>query len=51
LIDFSPNCKISFSGIVTFNSAKQIQETARNIPIENILAETDSPYLTPTPFR
>ncbi|MDD3793934.1 MAG: TatD family hydrolase [Candidatus Gracilibacteria bacterium] len=51
LINFSPNCKISFSGIVTFNNAKQIQETARNIPIKNILAETDSPYLTPTPFR
>lgn len=51
LIDFSPNCKISFSGIVTFNSAKQVQETARNAPIKNILAETDSPYLTPTPFR
>lgn len=51
LIDFSPKCKISFSGIVTFSSAKQVQETAINIPIENILAETDSPYLTPTPFR
>lgn len=51
LIDFAPNCKISFSGIVTFNNAKEIQETARNIPIKNILAETDSPYLTPTPFR
>ncbi len=51
LIDFSPNCKISFSGIVTFNNAKLVQETARNITIKNILAETDSPYLTPTPFR
>ncbi|MFK7780513.1 MAG: TatD family hydrolase [Candidatus Gracilibacteria bacterium] len=51
LLKFSPNCKISFSGIVTFKNAKEIQETAKNIPIKNILAETDSPYLTPTPFR
>ena len=51
LLDFSPDCKISFSGIVTFKNAKEIQETAKNIPLKNILVETDSPYLTPTPFR
>ncbi|MDQ7008964.1 MAG: TatD family hydrolase [Candidatus Gracilibacteria bacterium] len=51
LIEFSPNCKISFSGIVTFKNAKEIQETAQKIPLKNILVETDSPYLTPTPFR
>lgn len=51
LIKFSPECKISFSGIVTFKNAKEIQETAKNIDIKHILAETDSPYLTPTPFR
>jgi TatD DNase family protein len=51
LIKLSPKCKISFSGIVTFNNAKKVQDTAKNIPIENIIAETDSPYLTPTPFR
>ena len=51
LIEFSPNCKISFSGIVTFKNAKEVQETAKNIDIKHILAETDSPYLTPTPFR
>ncbi len=51
LIEFSPNCKISFSWIVTFKNANDIQETAKNIPLKNILAETDSPYLTPTPFR
>ncbi|NCO31974.1 hypothetical protein GW891_04255 [bacterium] len=37
--------------MVTFSNAKNIQETAKNISIDNILAETDSPYLTPTPFR
>lgn len=51
LLKFSPNCKISFSWIVTFKNAKEIQETAKNIPLKNILVETDSPYLTPTPFR
>lgn len=50
-LDFSPDCKISFSWIVTFNSAKNIMETAKNIPLKNILLETDSPYLTPAPFR
>jgi len=51
LIEFAPNCKISFSGIVTFKSAKDIQDTAANIPLRNIIIETDSPFLTPTPLR
>ena len=51
LLDFAPNSMISFSGIVTFKNAKEVQETAKNIPLKNILVETDSPYLTPTPFR
>lgn len=51
LIDFSPNCKISFSGTVTFKSAPNLQETAANIPLKNILIETDCPYLSPVPER
>jgi len=51
LLDFSPNCKISFSGIVTFKNALDIQEAVKNIPLQNILVETDSPYLTPVPYR
>ncbi len=51
LLELSPNCKISFSWIVTFKNAKEVQQTAKNIPLKNILVETDSPYLTPTPFR
>ncbi len=51
LIEFSPICKISFSWIVTFSSAKEVQDTAKNIPLQHILAETDAPYLTPTPYR
>src|SRR3954469_390595 len=42
---------ISFSGIVTFKSAKALQEVARTIPLERMLIETDSPYLAPVPFR
>lgn len=51
LIAFSPNCKISFSGTVTFKSAPNLQETAANIPLWNILIETDCPYLSPVPER
>ncbi|NQV90692.1 TatD family hydrolase [Candidatus Uhrbacteria bacterium] len=40
---------ISFSGIVTFSKA--LQEVAKTIPIDKLLVETDSPYLTPTPDR
>jgi TatD DNase family protein len=42
---------ISFSGIVTFKNAKNLKETATKIPLERMLIETDSPYLTPVPFR
>lgn len=43
--------KISFSGIVTFNSARDLQEVAKKVPSTHILIETDSPYLAPVPFR
>jgi len=42
---------ISFSGIVTFKSAKDLQETCRQVPLDKLLIETDSPYLAPTPYR
>jgi TatD DNase family protein len=45
------NFHISFSGIVTFNSAKEIQEVAKKVPASRFLIETDSPYLAPAPFR
>ena len=50
-LDYAPKAYISFSGIATFNSAKSVQETVQKIPLDNILVETDSPYLTPTPHR
>lgn len=45
------NFMISFSGIVTFNSAKELQYVAAKVPQDKMLVETDSPYLAPVPFR
>jgi TatD DNase family protein len=45
------NFYISFSGIVTFSNAKEIQRVAQYIPLDRILIETDSPYLAPVPYR
>ncbi len=42
---------ISFSGIVTFNSARELQEVAKKVPEDKMLIETDSPWLAPTPMR
>ncbi|EEF81273.1 hydrolase, TatD family [Methylophaga thiooxydans DMS010] len=42
---------ISLSGIVTFKSAKELQDVAKKLPLDRILIETDSPYLAPVPHR
>jgi TatD DNase family protein len=42
---------ISFSGIVTFPNAKEIQSVAKRVPLDRLLIETDSPYLAPIPYR
>ncbi|WP_460843221.1 TatD family hydrolase [Noviherbaspirillum agri] len=42
---------ISFSGIVTFKNAKELQAVARAVPLERMLIETDAPYLAPVPYR
>ena len=42
---------VSFSGIVTFNKSEELRQIAKDIPLDRILVETDSPYLAPTPFR
>ena len=42
---------LSFSGIVTFKNADSLREALRMTPIERIMIETDSPYLTPEPYR
>lgn len=45
------NYYISISGIVTFKNAEQIREVVRNMPLDKLLIETDSPYLAPAPYR
>lgn len=42
---------ISFAGPLTFKNAERTREVAKSIPLERILVETDSPYLTPVPYR
>ena len=42
---------ISFSGIITFNSAADLREVVRQVPLERLLVETDSPWLAPVPHR
>ena len=42
---------ISFSGIVTFKNAGALKDVARQVPLERLLVETDSPYLAPVPHR
>jgi TatD DNase family protein len=42
---------ISFSGILTFKNAQQIQDVARRVPLDRFLLETDAPYLAPVPYR
>ena len=44
-------CYLSFSGIVTFKNAKEIQAAAQYCPADRILVETDAPYLAPVPHR
>ena len=55
-IDFAKKCSdlgcyISFSGNITFKNANNIREACKEIDINKILIETDSPYLTPHPHR
>ena len=45
------NCYISVSGIITFSNSNELADTVSTIPIEKLLVETDSPYLSPIPFR
>lgn len=42
---------VSFSGILTFNKARSVQESAVALPMNNLLVETDAPYLAPVPLR
>lgn len=43
--------KLGIGGIITYKNAKNIREVVKNIDLSHILLETDSPYLTPIPYR
>lgn len=45
------NFLVSFTGIVTFKKALETQDAAKRLPLEKMMIETDSPFLTPEPFR
>lgn len=42
---------ISFSGIVSFKNAQDLRDVAKQVPLDRVLIETDSPYLAPMPYR
>jgi TatD DNase family protein len=42
---------ISLSGVVTFKKAEDLRDTAKHLPLDKILIETDSPFLAPVPYR
>lgn len=55
-VEFAKECVkegwfIALGGVVTFKNAIKMKEVAKEVPIENLLVETDAPYLTPVPFR
>ena len=45
------NCYISVSGIITFKNSAELADAVTSIPIENLLVETDAPFLAPLPYR
>jgi TatD DNase family protein len=45
------NFMISFSGILTFRKAEDLRDIAKHLPLENLLIETDCPFLAPVPYR
>lgn len=55
-VEFAKECVregwyIALGGVVTFKNAVKTKEVAKEIPLEMLMLETDSPYLTPVPFR
>ena len=45
------NFLVSFPGTLTFKSANSLREAAKTIPLEQMMVETDAPYMAPEPFR
>ncbi len=44
-------CHLGFAGMVTFRSAAALREVAKGVPLDRLLVETDSPFLSPEPLR
>ena len=42
---------LGIGGVLTFKNSKEIKRVVANVDLENLLSETDSPYLTPMPYR
>ena len=51
LLDFFPNLRFGFTGVVTFNNADDVRNVVKAVPLDRILLETDGPFLAPIPFR
>jgi len=51
ILSHAPDCKLGFGGVTTFKNVPELQELVQEIPLHNIIIETDSPYLTPIPYR
>ncbi len=55
-VEFAKECVelgwcLGIGGVVTFKNARKMKDVVKEIPIENLVLETDAPYLTPHPFR
>ena len=55
-VEFAKQCvelgwHLGIGGVVTFKNAKKMKDVVKEIPLENLVLETDAPYLTPHPFR
>jgi len=55
-VEFMKECTkqgwyIALGGVVTFKNAVKMKEVAKEVPLDKLLLETDSPYLTPVPYR
>ncbi len=55
-VEFARECLkqgwyIALGGVVTFKNAVKTKEVAKDVPLDRLMLETDSPYLTPVPFR
>ena len=46
-----PNLCLGFTGVSTFKNGQDVRDTIKEVPLDRILLETDSPYMAPVPFR